>query len=238
MAEIDAVRAAVGDRRDELVALVRALVSHPSENPKLLADAGAQARATAAEAACQDAMSAELVGARLADRPLRGAARTRRRRRPAGRRGRRAFADPQRARRRRAGRRRVCVAARSVGRRARGRQPLGAGRLRHEGRHRAAASSPCEPCRRSACASRATSCSSRSSTRRRAVPERARRSRAGTSPTPRSCSSRRRATIVTVEGGLEWVRVVVRGRTGHSAVRYRSVHAGGRGEAVSAIEKA
>ena len=44
--------------------------------------------------------------------------------------------------------------------------------------------------------------------------------------------------IVTVEGGLEWVRVVVRGRTGHSAVRYRSVHAGGRGEAVSAIEKA
>ena len=44
--------------------------------------------------------------------------------------------------------------------------------------------------------------------------------------------------IVTAEGGLEWVRVVVRGRTGHSAVRYRSVHAGGRGEAVSAIEKA
>ncbi|MDX6560638.1 MAG: formylaminopyrimidine deformylase, partial [Gaiellales bacterium] len=44
--------------------------------------------------------------------------------------------------------------------------------------------------------------------------------------------------IVTVEGGLEWVRVVVRGRTGHSAIRYRSVHAGGQGEAVSAIEKA
>jgi len=44
--------------------------------------------------------------------------------------------------------------------------------------------------------------------------------------------------IVTVEGGLEWVRVVVRGRTGHSAIRYRSVHAGGRGDAVSAIEKA
>ena len=44
--------------------------------------------------------------------------------------------------------------------------------------------------------------------------------------------------LVTVEGGLEWVRVVVRGRTGHSAVRYRSVHAGGQGEAVSAIEKA
>ncbi len=55
------MRAAVGDRRDELIALVRALVSHPSENPKLLAEAGAQARATAAEAACQDAISAELV---------------------------------------------------------------------------------------------------------------------------------------------------------------------------------
>ena len=44
--------------------------------------------------------------------------------------------------------------------------------------------------------------------------------------------------IVTVEGGLEWLRVVVRGQTGHSAARYRSIHAGGRGSAVSAIEKA
>ena len=61
MAEIATVRAAVGDHRDELIALVRALVSHPSENPKLLAEAGAQLRATAAEAACQDAISAELV---------------------------------------------------------------------------------------------------------------------------------------------------------------------------------
>ncbi len=41
-----------------------------------------------------------------------------------------------------------------------------------------------------------------------------------------------------VEGGLEWVRVVIRGRTGHSAARYRSIHAGGRGAPVSAIEKA
>ena len=40
-----------------------------------------------------------------------------------------------------------------------------------------------------------------------------------------------------VEGGLEWVRLVVRGASGHSAVRYRSVHAGGRGRAVNAIEK-
>lgn len=43
--------------------------------------------------------------------------------------------------------------------------------------------------------------------------------------------------IVTVEGGLEWLRVVVRGQTGHSAARYRSIHAGGQGSAVSAIEK-
>ena len=44
--------------------------------------------------------------------------------------------------------------------------------------------------------------------------------------------------IQPVEGGLEWLRVVVRGRSGHSAYRYRSVHAGGQGTAVNAIEKA
>lgn len=44
--------------------------------------------------------------------------------------------------------------------------------------------------------------------------------------------------IERVEGGLEWLRVVVRGRAGHSALRYRSVHAGGHGTAVNAIEKA
>ena len=43
--------------------------------------------------------------------------------------------------------------------------------------------------------------------------------------------------IHPVEGGLEWLRVVVRGRSGHSAYRYRSVHAGGQGAAVNAIEK-
>src|SRR5215207_5783045 len=43
--------------------------------------------------------------------------------------------------------------------------------------------------------------------------------------------------ILPVEGGLEWLRVVVRGRSGHSAYRYRTVHAGGRGTAVNAIEK-
>jgi acetylornithine deacetylase/succinyl-diaminopimelate desuccinylase family protein len=43
--------------------------------------------------------------------------------------------------------------------------------------------------------------------------------------------------ILPVEGGLEWLRLVVRGVSGHSAVRYKSVHAGGRGTAVNAIEK-
>lgn len=43
--------------------------------------------------------------------------------------------------------------------------------------------------------------------------------------------------ILPVEGGLEWLRVVVRGRAGHSANRYRTVHAGGQGTAVNAIEK-
>lgn len=43
--------------------------------------------------------------------------------------------------------------------------------------------------------------------------------------------------INPVEGGLEWLRVVVRGVSGHSAARYRSVHAGGQGTAVNAIEK-
>jgi acetylornithine deacetylase len=43
--------------------------------------------------------------------------------------------------------------------------------------------------------------------------------------------------ILPVEGGLEWLRVVVRGVGGHSAMRFKSVHAGGQGTAVSAIEK-
>jgi acetylornithine deacetylase len=44
-------------------------------------------------------------------------------------------------------------------------------------------------------------------------------------------------TIQPVEGGLEWLRVTIVGKSGHSAIRYRSVHAGGRGEAVNALEK-
>lgn len=43
--------------------------------------------------------------------------------------------------------------------------------------------------------------------------------------------------IYPVEGGLEWLRVTVTGVSGHSARRYRSVHAGGQGHAVNALEK-
>lgn len=43
--------------------------------------------------------------------------------------------------------------------------------------------------------------------------------------------------IYPVEGGLEWLRVTITGRSGHSAVRYQSVHAGGQGYAVNALEK-
>ena len=43
--------------------------------------------------------------------------------------------------------------------------------------------------------------------------------------------------IYPVEGGLEWLRVTITGVAGHSAFRYRSVHAGGQGTAVNALEK-
>jgi acetylornithine deacetylase/succinyl-diaminopimelate desuccinylase family protein len=45
-------------------------------------------------------------------------------------------------------------------------------------------------------------------------------------------------SIMPVEGGLEWLRVTVTGVSGHSAFRFRSVHAGGQGTAVSALDKA
>ena len=76
MIDVEAVRGATDERRDELVALVRELVSHPSENPKLLGDADAQARATQAEAACQERDGRSPGRPRHADRPLRGAARS------------------------------------------------------------------------------------------------------------------------------------------------------------------
>ncbi len=43
--------------------------------------------------------------------------------------------------------------------------------------------------------------------------------------------------IMPVEGGLEWLRLTVMGVSGHSAFRYKSVHAGGQGIAVSAFDK-
>ena len=43
--------------------------------------------------------------------------------------------------------------------------------------------------------------------------------------------------IQSVEGGLEWLRLVVRGVAGHTAMRYQSVHAGGQGDKINAIEK-
>ena len=43
--------------------------------------------------------------------------------------------------------------------------------------------------------------------------------------------------LMPVEGGLEWLRVTVTGVSGHSAFRYKSVHAGGQGTAVSAFDK-
>jgi acetylornithine deacetylase len=44
--------------------------------------------------------------------------------------------------------------------------------------------------------------------------------------------------LCPVEGGLEWLDLKVSGVAGHSAQRYRSIHAGGQGTAVNAIEKA
>ncbi len=43
--------------------------------------------------------------------------------------------------------------------------------------------------------------------------------------------------VMPVEGGLEWLRITVTGVSGHSAFRYKSVHAGGQGTAVSAFDK-
>lgn len=44
--------------------------------------------------------------------------------------------------------------------------------------------------------------------------------------------------IVPVQGGLYWTNIIVRGFGGHAGARYRSVHAGGQGRPVNAIEKA
>jgi acetylornithine deacetylase/succinyl-diaminopimelate desuccinylase family protein len=237
MAEIAAVRAAVGDQRDELIALVRALVSHPSENPKLLTEAGAQARATAAEAACQDAISAELVALgfeidRFEALPGRydvvG--------RLAGAGGGRSLilnghvdvvpaGDPSAwphdpwGGELEGGKlwgRGACDMKGGIGCGIVALRALQALGVRLAG----------DVVFQSVVDEETGGPGTHTALARGHVADAA----IVLEPTAR--------TIVTVEGGLEWVRVVVRGRTGHSAIRYRSVHAGGRGEAVSAIEKA
>jgi acetylornithine deacetylase/succinyl-diaminopimelate desuccinylase family protein len=231
------VRSAVEARRGELVALVRELVSHPSENPKLLGDPAAQARAIAAEGACQSAVATHLaaLGMQL-DRFEALPGRDDVVGRLAGAGGGRSLIlnghvdvvpagdpsawphDPW--------------AGELDGDRLWGRgacdmkggiasgivalavlQELGvrlAGDVVFQSVVDEEAGGPGT----------------------RAALARGHRADAAIvlEPTARQ--------LVTVEGGLEWVRVVVRGRTGHSAVRYRSVHAGGQGDAVSAIEKA
>src|SRR4051812_390384 len=237
MIDVEAVRGATDQRRDELVGLVRELVSHPSENPKLLGDADAQARATAAEAACQDAMAAHLgaLGMRI-DRfeALPGRDDVVGRLGGAGG-GRSLILN---------GHVDVVPAGDSS---AWPHDPWGGelegGRLWGRG--------ACDM--KGGIASGVVALRVLGSLGVRLAGDvvfqsvvdeetggpgtRAALARGHTAdaaivlePTARE--------IVTVEGGLEWVRVVVRGRTGHSAIRYRSVHAGGRGEAVSAIEKA
>ena len=237
MVDVEAVRGAVGERRDELVALVRELVAHASENPKLLTDAAAQARATAAEAACQDAMAAQLAALgmqieRFEALPGREDVVGR----LAGSGGGRSLIlnghvdvvpagdasawphDPWGGELE-SGRlwgRGACdmkggIASGIVALRAL--QALG---VRLAG----------DVVFQSVVDEETGGPGTRAALARGHVADAA----IVLEPTARE--------IVTVEGGLEWVRVVVRGRTGHSAIRYRSVHAGGRGEAVSAIEKA
>jgi acetylornithine deacetylase/succinyl-diaminopimelate desuccinylase family protein len=237
MADLDMARGAVAGRRDDLVALVRELVSHASENPKLLAEPGAQERATRAEAACQDALAGHFAALGMdVDRFEALPGRDDVVGRLAGAGGGRSLilnghvdvvpaGDPA----------------------AWPHDPWGGelegGRLWGRG-----------------------SCDMKGGIAAGIVALRALASLgvrlAGDvvfqsvvdeetgGPGTRAALARGHVAdaaivleptageIVTVEGGLEWVRVVVRGRTGHSAIRYRSVHAGGRGEAVSAIEKA
>ncbi len=237
MVDVEAVRSAVSERRDDLVALVRELVSHRSENPKLLGEAEAQARAIAAEAACQDAVSARLAALgleldRFAALPGRDDVVGRL---AGGGGGRSLILNGH-------------VDVVPAGDPAAWPHDPWAGELDGDllwGR------GACDMKGGIACGIAALQALETLGVRlagdvvfQSVVDEetggpgtRAALARGHTAdaaivlePTARE--------IVTVEGGLEWVRVVVRGRTGHSAVRYRSVHAGGQGEAVSAIEKA
>jgi acetylornithine deacetylase/succinyl-diaminopimelate desuccinylase family protein len=237
MLDAESVRGAVGERRDELVALVRDLVSHASENPKLLAGAAAQERATAAEAACQDEVAAHLASLGLQlDRFEALPGRADVVGRLAGSGGGRSLilnghvdvvpaGDPA----------------------AWPHDPWGGelegGRLWGRGACDMKGGIACgivalrllqslgvqlrgDVVFQSVVDEETGGPGTRAALARGHVADAA----IVLEPTARE--------IVTAEGGLEWVRVVVRGRTGHSAIRYRSVHAGGRGEAVSAIEKA
>ena len=237
MIDVDAVRGAVGERRDELVALVRELVSHASENPKLLGDSAARARATAAEAACQDTMAGHLsaLGMQI-DRFEALPGRDDVVGRLAGAGGGRSLIlnghvdvvpagdasawshDPWGGELEdgRLWGRGACDMKGGIAAGVMALRALGALGVRLAGDvvfQSVVDEETGGPGTRAALA--------RGHTADAAIV---------LEPTARE--------IVTVEGGLEWVRVVVRGRTGHSAVRYRSVHAGGQGEAVSAIEKA
>jgi acetylornithine deacetylase/succinyl-diaminopimelate desuccinylase family protein len=235
--DLETVRRAVGERRDELVALVRNLVAHASENPKLLAGAAAQARATAAEAACQDEMAAQLASLGLQlDRFEALPGRDDVVGRLAGSGGGRSLILN--------GHVDVVPAG---DRAAWPHDPWGGeletGRLWGRGACDMKGGIACgivalralqslgvqlrgDVVFQSVVDEEAGGPGTRAALARGHVADAA----IVLEPTARE--------IVTAEGGLEWVRVVVRGRTGHSAIRYRSVHAGGRGEAVSAIEKA
>ncbi len=237
MIDVEAVRGATDERRDELVGLVRELVSHPSENPKLLGDAGAQARATEAEAACQSAMAVRLeaLGMRI-DRFEALPGRDDVVGRLAGAGGGRSLILNGHV---------DVVPAGDVS--AWPHDPWGGelegGRLWGRGAcdMKGGIASGIVALRvlqalgvrlagdvvfQSVVDEETGGPGTRAALARGHVADAA----IVLEPTARE--------IVTVEGGLEWVRVVVRGRTGHSAIRYRSVHAGGRGDAVSAIEKA
>ena len=106
------------------------------------------------------------------------------------------------------------LAARSLGRRASRAAAVGPRLLRHEGRHRLRRRRAARPARLGIRLP-ATSCSSRSSTRRRAGRD-ARALERGHLADAAIVLEPTASEIVTVEGGLEWLRVVVRGRTGHS----------------------
>jgi acetylornithine deacetylase/succinyl-diaminopimelate desuccinylase family protein len=237
MVDVEAVRGAVNEHRDELVALVRELVSHPSENPKLLTGAAAQQRATAAENACQDAVAAQLdaLGLQI-DRFEALPGRDDVVGRLAGAGGGRSLIlnghvdvvpagdpaawphDPWRG---------ECEGGRLWGRGACDMKGgIASGIIALRALRALGVRLAGDVVFQSVVDEETGGPGTHAAIARGHVADAA----IVLEPTDR--------TIQIVEGGLEWLQVIVTGRTGHSAVRYRSVHAGGRGTAVSAIEKA